>query len=56
VPELADVNSDQQDNGLDIALNIDRSTAARLGINLRRSTTRCTTPSGSDRYRPSTTT
>jgi multidrug efflux pump len=34
VPELADVNSDRQDNGLDIALNIDRSTAARLGINL----------------------
>ena len=34
MPELADVNSDRQDNGLDIALNIDRSTAARLGINL----------------------
>ena len=34
MPELADVNSDQQDNGLDIALNIDRSTAARLGLNL----------------------
>jgi multidrug efflux pump len=34
VPEIADVNSDRQDNGLDIALNIDRSTAARLGINL----------------------
>jgi multidrug efflux pump len=34
VPELTDVNSDRQDNGLDIALNIDRSTAARLGINL----------------------
>jgi multidrug efflux pump len=34
VPQLADVNSDRQDNGLDIALNIDRSTAARLGINL----------------------
>jgi multidrug efflux pump len=34
VPQIADVNSDRQDNGLDIALNIDRSTAARLGINL----------------------
>jgi multidrug efflux pump len=34
VPEIADVNSDRQDHGLDIALNIDRSTAARLGINL----------------------
>ncbi|HEY1724431.1 MAG TPA: efflux RND transporter permease subunit [Steroidobacteraceae bacterium] len=34
VPELADVNSDRQDNGLDVALNIDRDTAARLGVNL----------------------
>jgi multidrug efflux pump len=34
VPELVDVNSDRQDNGLDVALNIDRDTAARLGINL----------------------
>jgi multidrug efflux pump len=34
VPELEDINSDRQDNGLDIALNIDRSTAARLGVNL----------------------
>jgi multidrug efflux pump len=33
-PELADINSDRQDNGLDIALNIDRTTAARLGVNL----------------------
>jgi multidrug efflux pump len=32
--ELEDINSDRQDNGLDIALNIDRNTAARLGINL----------------------
>ena len=32
VPELQDVNSDQQDKGLDIALSIDRSTAARLGV------------------------
>ncbi|HEX9138736.1 MAG TPA: efflux RND transporter permease subunit, partial [Steroidobacteraceae bacterium] len=34
VPELEDINSDRQDSGLDIALNIDRSTAARLGVNL----------------------
>ena len=34
VPQLQDVNSDRQDNGLDIALNIDRDTAARLGVNL----------------------
>jgi multidrug efflux pump len=34
VPEVADVSSDQQDKGLDISLNIDRSTASRLGINL----------------------
>jgi multidrug efflux pump len=30
--ELTDVNSDQQDGGLEIALQIDRETAARLGI------------------------
>ena len=34
VPELEDVNSDQQDKGLAVALKIDRATAARLGINL----------------------
>ena len=34
VPQLVDVNSDRQDNGLDVALNIDRDTAARLGVNL----------------------
>jgi len=34
VPQLLDINSDRQDNGLDVALNIDRDTAARLGINL----------------------
>ena len=34
MPELEDVNSDQQDKGLDVRLNIDRATAARLGINL----------------------
>jgi multidrug efflux pump len=33
VPELEDVNSDQQDKGLEIDLKIDRTTAARLGLN-----------------------
>jgi len=32
VPELEDVNSDQQDKGLEVDLKIDRATAARLGI------------------------
>jgi len=34
VPQLADVNSSQQNSGLDIRLNVDRPTAARLGVNL----------------------
>jgi multidrug efflux pump len=33
VPELEDVNSDQQDKGLQIDLKIDRVSAARLGLN-----------------------
>jgi multidrug efflux pump len=33
-PELEDVNSDQQDKGLDVRLNVDRVTAGRLGLNL----------------------
>jgi len=32
VPELADVNSDQQEKGLEIDLVVDRATASRLGI------------------------
>ncbi len=32
LPELADVNSDQQDRGLQAGLEIDRATAGRLGI------------------------
>ena len=32
LPELADVNTDQQDKGLQTTLVIDRATAARLGI------------------------
>jgi multidrug efflux pump len=33
VPELQDVNSDQQDKGLEVDLKIDRQTASRLGLN-----------------------
>ncbi len=33
VPELEDVNSDQQQGGLEVDMTIDRATAARLGIN-----------------------
>ncbi len=32
IPELQDVSSDQQDNGLRVVLNIDRNTASRFGI------------------------
>ncbi|MEY4966425.1 MAG: hypothetical protein RL274_2008 [Pseudomonadota bacterium] len=34
VPELTDVNSDQQDKGLQVDLKVDRPTAARLGLNI----------------------
>ncbi|HTW33259.1 MAG TPA: efflux RND transporter permease subunit [Rhizomicrobium sp.] len=34
VPELQDVNSDQQAHGLEVELAIDRDTAARLGISV----------------------
>ncbi|MGN6149535.1 MAG: efflux RND transporter permease subunit, partial [Rhizomicrobium sp.] len=34
VPELEDVDSDRQDNGLEVQLKIDRQTAARLGVSL----------------------
>ena len=33
-PQLADVNSDQQNRGLEIDITIDRDTAARLGISV----------------------
>jgi multidrug efflux pump len=32
VPQLEDVNSDQQDKGLEVNLKIDRATASRLGL------------------------
>ncbi len=34
VPELIDVNSDQQDKGLQVDLKVDRPTAAQLGLNI----------------------
>ncbi|MES2184530.1 MAG: multidrug efflux RND transporter permease subunit [Pseudomonadota bacterium] len=34
IPELADVNSDQQDNGLQTSLVIDREAVARLGLSI----------------------
>jgi multidrug efflux pump len=33
IDELTDVNSDQQDKGLEVDLKIDRASAARLGVN-----------------------
>ncbi|HSJ99289.1 MAG TPA: efflux RND transporter permease subunit, partial [Myxococcota bacterium] len=35
VPQLTDVNSDQEGRGLQMALTIDRATAARLGVTTR---------------------
>src|SRR4029453_69106 len=32
LPEIADVNTDQQDRGLEAMLRIDRDTASRLGV------------------------
>jgi multidrug efflux pump len=32
---LTDVNTDQQDNGVEAFVNVDRDTAARVGVNLR---------------------
>ncbi len=32
LPELTDVNSDQQNNGLEASLDIDRATASRVGV------------------------
>ncbi|MFM2289302.1 MAG: hypothetical protein RL684_2445 [Pseudomonadota bacterium] len=33
-PEVEDVSSDQQDRGMEVALQVDRASAARLGVNL----------------------
>jgi len=34
-PVMTDVNTDQQDNGVEAFVDVDRDTAARLGVNLR---------------------
>ena len=34
LPELADINSDQQDKGAEMALTYDRDTMSRLGISV----------------------
>ena len=55
LPELADVNTDQQDKGLQTSLVIDRDTAARLGITPQMIDDDArTTPSASARSRRST--
>ncbi len=41
LPELADVNSDQQDNGAEMNLVYDRDTMARLGNRRTRPPTAC---------------
>ena len=53
-PVLRDVNSDQQQKGLETDLVIDRATAAVWASPQARSTTRCTTRSASGRSPPST--
>ena len=40
LPELTDVNTDQQDKGLQTSLVIDRDAAARLGVTMSTSTPR----------------
>jgi multidrug efflux pump subunit AcrB len=49
LPQLVDLNSDQQDKGRQSSLAIDRSTASRLASRPSSSTTRSTTPSASGR-------
>ncbi|GGF61107.1 transport system membrane protein [Azorhizobium oxalatiphilum] len=34
IPQIADVNSDTQEKGLEVELNIDRDTAAKLGLSM----------------------
>ena len=54
-PALTDVDTDQQDNGVETFVEVDRDSASRLGLDVaRRSTTRSTTPSASARSRRST--
>ncbi len=54
VPQITDVNSNQEDNGLAAYIEIDRDSAARFGHQRgARWTTRCTTPSASASCPPS---
>jgi multidrug efflux pump len=53
LPELTDVASDQQSQGLRATLQFDRDTAARLGIRLPPSTRPSTTRTASVKYPPS---
>ena len=53
LPGLVDVNSDQQNRGLQAAVVIDRDTASRLGVTPQMiDGPPSTTPSGSGRYQP----
>lgn len=54
-PELADVNSDQQQGGLEAMVTIDRATAARFGIKPAQIDNTLYDAFGQLRYRPSTT-
>ena len=49
LPGFQDVNSDQQNGGLDELLTYDRATAARLGITAQALDSTCTAPSASPR-------
>ena len=51
LPGLTDVNTDQQNSGLEASLVYDRETASRLGISPQLSTTLCMTPLGSAKSR-----
>ena len=52
-PTLTDVDIDQQEGGAEVYVDVDRDTAARLGISARSVNAPCTTPSASGRSRPS---
>jgi multidrug efflux pump len=54
IPQMTEVNSDQQNNGLETDLIIDRDTAARLVSRSPSSTIRSMTRSASAKYQRST--
>ena len=53
-PALTDVDTDQEENGVETFVDVDKDSAARLGINSRDVDNACTTPSASARWPPST--